>query len=261
MLARPPWVMRRMSTCLAQRDRKPLLDIIIYSVSFAVVSFLCFAACMYFDKRLTLAAGVMFAVYIGLDDLATSLPRLSPIFDPIGGRWNWAGKLYSIALAAAVILGFRFKARDIGLTLRQRNVRTSLLAVLVLSVLSCSLGFLFRPDAPGMETLAFQLLMPGIAEELAYRGIAPAILLGLFRGKKAPGTTPWVVVLVTALAFGAWHGLNYSGGSYSFDLLSASFPFIGGLAYGWLRFHSGSLLLPIAAHGIGNTVFYLAAVL
>ncbi len=237
------------------------MDPVISSVAFAAISFAIFLACRFFDARLTLGAGLLFAVYLGLDDLATSLPSIWPALRLFDGDWNWSGKIYSILLSILVLLALGIGPREAGLTLAQKNVKSSLLAVFILTLLSCALGLLFKPSIPTAETIAFQALMPGLAEELAYRGIAPALLLGLFHGRAAPDKTPWMVVLVTALAFGVWHGLGYSNASFSFDALSASFPFIGGLAYGWLRFHSGSLLLPILAHGLGNNAFYLASLL
>ena len=137
-----------------------------------------------------------------------------------------------------------------------------LYAALFLFILwGLSLGLVFKPSVPSVETLAFQALMPGLAEELAYRGIAPALLLGLICGKEPSQGIPWTVVFTTALAFGIWHGLGYSASGFSFDLMSALFPFIGSIAGGWLRFSSGSLLFPILAHSFANVAFHLTALL
>jgi membrane protease YdiL (CAAX protease family) len=100
--------------------------------------------------------------------------------------------------------------------------------------------------------------MPGIAEELVYRGICPAILLGLiYRRAPRPGT-PWSVILATAVVFGIWHGLRYSGGNVSFDPMSALIPLAGSIPGGWLRFKTGSLLVPVLGHGIANVAFHVA---
>jgi membrane protease YdiL (CAAX protease family) len=99
--------------------------------------------------------------------------------------------------------------------------------------------------------------MPGLGEELAFRGIAPALLLGLVRGKSAPAQVPWVVVLIAAVPFGAVHGLGYAEGAFSLDLGSALWTFSGGIIYGWLRFSTGSLLFPLLAHGLTNVAFHL----
>lgn len=58
------------------------MDLIILSgiiSAFALVAFLPMAR---FNSRLTLGAGLLFEAYLGLDDLATILPRLSPLWTP-----------------------------------------------------------------------------------------------------------------------------------------------------------------------------------
>lgn len=62
----------------------------------------------------------------------------------------------------------------------------------------------------------------------------------------------------TAVAFGIWHGLRYSGGSFSFDPMSALIPLAGSIPGGWLRFKTGSLLVPVLGHGIANVAFHVA---
>lgn len=227
---------------------------------FTVACFLVFLGLKWFDRRLVLGTGLLFAAYIGLDDLMTVLPRLVPALQ-LPGDWNWAGKLLSLAFALLVIAVLRIDRRAVGLTFELKHMRSSLLALLVLTSLSFSLGFVFDPGVPDAETVAFQLLMPGLAEEIAYRGIAPALLLGLIHRKPPVDGVPWAVVLITGIAFGLWHGIGYSDGALSFDVMPAVFPLVGGIAYGWLRFHSGSVLLPILAHGLGNTVFLLPGVM
>lgn len=242
------------------------MDLIIFSASFAALSFLAFTFFRFMSPRLALGAGVLFAIYLGLDDLATVIPRLFPALDFVSAsQWNWSGKLWSIALALVAMLAFGLSRRDVGLV-APKNVKLAVIVTAALITFSFSLGFVFDPDIPNAETVAFQLLMPGFSEELAYRGLAPAILLGLYRpGSKLPDPgshrIPWNVILITAIMFGAWHGLGYADGAYSFSLLPALFPFIGAVAYGWLRFYSGSLLFPVLAHGLGNAAFMIPSIL
>lgn len=235
------------------------MDALIFSVSFAAIAFLIFLAFKYFDRRLTIAFGLLFAAYLGLDDLVTGLPSGSDAFSIVGGEWNWSGKIYSLLLAIVVVLALKMNPKAVGLTLSQRNLKVSLIALFLFVVWGLSLGLLFKPSIPSAETLAFQALMPGLSEELVYRGIAPALLLGLIRGKEPSQGIPWTVVFITALIFGIWHALGYSDSEFSFDLMSGLFPFIGSIAGGWLRFSSGSLLFPILAHGFANVAFHLTA--
>jgi membrane protease YdiL (CAAX protease family) len=237
------------------------MEAVIFSLCFAAIAFLLFLLFKHADKRLTLATGLLFAAYLGVDDLVTGLPSGSAAFDIVGGEWNWSGKIYSLLLSILVVLGLAISPKAVGLTLSQRNLRTSLIALLLFILWGLSLGLLFKPSPQSFETLAFQALMPGLAEELAYRGIAPALLLGLIRGKEPSHGIPWTVVFITAIAFGIWHGLSYSTAGFAFDPMSALFPFIGSIAGGWLRFNSGSLLFPMLAHGFANTAFHFAALL
>jgi membrane protease YdiL (CAAX protease family) len=237
------------------------MEAIIFALSFAAIAFLIVLAFKHFDKRLTLSFGLLFAAYLGLDDLVTGLPSGSSAFSFIGGEWNWSGKIYSLLLSVVVVLGLRIKPEALGLTLSQRNLRASLVALFLFILWGLSLGLLFKPSVPSAETFAFQASMPGIVEELVYRGIAPALLLGLIRGKEPSQGIPWAVVFITAVAFGIWHGLSYSDAAFSFDPMSAFFPFIGSIAGGWLRFNSGSLLFPILAHSFANVAFHLTAMI
>lgn len=242
------------------------MDLVVFSACFAALSFLVFLPLRFLAPRLALSAGALFAIYLGLDDLATVIPQLWPALDIVdASRWNWSGKFWSIALALIAMFALRLGRVEVGL-IAPKNVKVSLIVTALLITLSFSLGLVFDPDVPNAETVAFQLLMPGLAEEFVYRGIAPAILLGLYRPdsslqSQGASRIPWNVILITSIMFAAWHGLSYGDGAFSFDLLSASFPFIGAIAYCWLRFYSGSLLFPIVAHALGNTVFMLPSIL
>ena len=235
------------------------MDVLVYSACFAAAALAVFLLVRPFGAGIGLAAGVAFALYVGFDDLATSLPALLP-FRLIEGSWNWDGKVYSIGLSLLVILLWRMKFESVGLTLKQRNVWSSVFVLGLMLVWGFSLGAVFDPEAATAETLAYQALMPGLAEELAYRGVAPALLLGLIHGRAPDQPMPWAVIVLTAVVFGLWHGFGYSNGEFSFNALSALFPLIGSVVGGWLRFHSGSLVFPILAHGGANVAYHLAPV-
>lgn len=204
-------------------------------------------------------AGLLFAGYLALDDLATALTQWLPAANLLPGGWNWEGKIASLGLALLVIAAFDLDRNAIGWQGVQRNTRSTWVAVVLLVGLSTSLGFVFQPGAPDAETVAFQLLMPCLVEELVYRGIAPALLLGAVLKRGVAQGIPWRAVVVTGLLFGLWHGLSVKGGLPSFDWMPAVLPLVGGFAYGWLRFHSGSLLPVVIAHAGGNLAFHLHA--
>lgn len=213
------------------------------------------------DRRIALPGLLAFAIYLGADDLATVMARLLPGTDLIVSPWNWEGKIASALLALCVAQGAGLRRSDIGLVVPNANLGAGLVATTLLLALSTALGFVFQPGWPDVETLAFQMAMPGLVEEVVYRGIAPALLLGTALRALRPGEVPWGVVLATGLMFGLWHGFGVRDGVPTFDLLPAVMPTVGGLAYAWLRFRTGSLLLPMVAHAGGNALFFAHALL
>ena len=238
-------------------------QILVFSCAFAAIALALSLLATRFDSRIAPGACLAFALYLGLDDLFTALGS-QPGFDLFGGGWNWSGKVYSLAFALFVLLALRPAPEAIGLQWPRHRVGAACVLTLCLLAASVGLAFGFQPEPPSAETLAFQASMPALAEELAYRGIAPALLLGLVhdRGLAATGgDMPWAVIAATGLMFGCWHGLGYGGEGWSFDWVPALYTCIGGVAYGWMRFATGSLLFPVLAHALGNTVFQLVPLL
>ena len=102
--------------------------------------------------------------------------------------------------------------------------------------------------------------MPGLAEEIAYRGVFPALLhRALTAGSNSPHN--WWPAMITTLAFVLVHPFDLNGWSISFNFANLTLPLIGGAASVWLREHTGSLVFPVLAHNISNTSFYLMGVI
>jgi membrane protease YdiL (CAAX protease family) len=234
------------------------VNALIFSLAFVacgVAAGLVAKAC---DRRIAVAGALLFAAYLALDDLATGLPHLMPGFDFLPGEWNWSGKVLSLVFSAVVIVALRLSPDAVGLRLRQAHPRIGWIAVGLFVAWGACLGLLFEPGAPDAETLAFQATMPGLAEEIAYRGIAPALLLSLWPRKPHVDGIPWAVIVATSVLFGLWHALSYADGRFGFDLMSGLFPFLGSLPGGWLRFRTKSLVVPIAGHALANVAFHVA---
>jgi membrane protease YdiL (CAAX protease family) len=234
------------------------MDALISSLALTCAIGLVFLAASAADRRVAAAFAVLAAVYLGLDDLVTGLPNVLHLPKLPGARWNWSGKILSLLLSAVVIAALRLSPAAVGLK-RPQHLRTLGAAALAVALVwGACLGLLFKPGQASPETLAFQATMPGLAEELVYRGIAPAILLGLMRRREPGAGVPWSVVIATSFAFGLWHGLGYSRGSLSFEPMSAVVPFVGSFPIGWLRFRTDSLVLPVLVHGVANVAFHVA---
>jgi membrane protease YdiL (CAAX protease family) len=234
------------------------MDLVIFSVSFAVAAAVVFLLARLFDHRILTVFALSCAIYLGVDDFVTGVPSMIKDLDILGGHWNWTGKLLSLILSALIITALRLSSATVGLTFTQRHTRIGVIALVLFIVWGTCLGLLFKPGAPDAETLAFQAFMPGLSEELVYRGIVPALLLGLVRRTGPVEGMPWAVILVSSAVFGIWHGLNYSDAKFGFDVMSGLFPFIGSIPGGWLRFKTGGLFFPVLAHGLANLAFHIA---
>jgi uncharacterized protein len=204
-----------------------------------------------------IAPAAAFILLLVLDGWLTALGADMHL-NPSGLRWNWVGKLLSIALSLAVIAFGPMTRSTVGLTWRQRNSGRAAVVTLGLIVLSALL--LAESTPPNAETLFYQATMPGFAEELAYRGV----LLWLIERALGVAEHGWSAGalsagLVTAIAFGFWHGLGFQAGHVTFDGMAFFFPMLGGLGFWWLRRVTGSLVFPVLAHNGANVATYLAA--
>jgi membrane protease YdiL (CAAX protease family) len=215
----------------------------------AVVALL--SAPAWFDRARRGHAGALLAGMVLFLVLPT-VPLLLGGERVIGARWNWSGQLLALAgmlWLAALLAGRRLIAwRDMGFTLAQRPgtwraVLGVAAPVLMLNAVLASFG---RPPPVEVtaETWLYQATLPGLAEEVAFRGVLLALADRAFAARRLVGGAPlgWGGVIVTA-AFVAAHPVGPS-------LFASVLP--AAALYLWLRARSGSLLLPIVAHNVWN---------
>lgn len=180
-----------------------------------------------------------------------------------GLKWNWIGKIVTTAavlIAIAVIPSVT--AEDVGLRLRPRpgSVGPALIGLALVCALSWCMEIRANDGRDlSAERLAFQTLMPGLDEELFFRGLFLALLTQAFRERwslfgAALGPTAAVVTFI----FAAGHGLGVADGAIQFD--AEAFALTGALGFGllWIRQRTGSVLPAIAAHNlinVGNSFF------
>lgn len=190
------------------------------------------------------------------DALLTRVYRVVP--DWIGGDWNWQGKLAALAatlaLAALPVLGWRAS----GLTLRQAHLKGPLVVAALYGLLFVGLALAFPNEPADAETLAFQLTMPGLEEEAFYRGLLLLALDRAFTGRvRFLGVDwSWGAALSCAL-FGLAHAFGVSKGEISFEPLVFALTAGPSLIAVWLRLRTGSLLLPVLMHNLGNAASLL----
>jgi membrane protease YdiL (CAAX protease family) len=211
-----------------------------------------------FGDRLRRAYAIAFvaalALYFGLSALPASLPgdRL------IGNRWNWAGGLLAaagmLALAAALVRRAGFAWQEFGFTLSQRpgSLRAAALValpVLALNYAAMTLSHFRLPSVP-LETWLYQATLPGLVEEIAFRGVLLALADRAFAARRTIGGAPlgFGGAIVTA-GFCAAHGISFGT---ALGVLPAA------LLYLWLRARTGSLVLPVVVHNAWNLSVYAA---
>lgn len=104
-----------------------------------------------------------------------------------------------------------------------------------------------RPDPDVVGWGYFLLaLVPGIWEELAFRGWIQSSLLKKYR--------PWISVLLSSVFFSLFHFSNLVNQDPTQVVLGAVMAFFFGLGWGWLVFRSGSVVPAIISHYLVDSV-------
>lgn len=192
------------------------------------------------------------------DALLLRLYGLLPNFFP-DSSWNWTGKLLALLGILGIAALPSFGWRESGITFPQ--TKNSGVAWIVFGIFATAVfaaAIYFGDGRDDWDTVLFQWSMPGIQEELFYRGVLLLALNEAFtaRVRAAGAEIGWGGILAT-VAFGLIHSLFYGDGGVSFDALA--FAITGGpaLLVLWLREKTGSVLLPILAHNVANGAFVI----
>jgi len=123
------------------------------------------------------------------------------------GNWNWSGKLFAVLGSIIFLLVYRkFDLKDYYLTFKQdkKILKKGMIIVSVILLIQSILNWIYNsPKEWNLETILFQLTMPGFDEEIAFRGI----MLGLLTKILKPNSIIHPAILITALLFGMTHGL------------------------------------------------------
>lgn len=213
------------------------------------------------------------ALLFGLVGLLLSLPFWYPPLK-LGLHYNWTGKLLSIVVFLVLIYGFRVVSpAEAGLRRpAPGSLRWVLPVVLGLAALGFTAGFLERHSqagaSPGWEDNLYQLTMPGLEEELFFRGVWLGLLARVFpRTLPLPGTrTSWGGVVGLVL-FVLVHVLSFDQGPRQW-LPTVHFAWgnVAGVAllgtlFLWVRERTGSTLAAAATHNLMNVAQTLALTL
>jgi uncharacterized protein len=187
--------------------------------------------------------------------LQANLYRFAP--DLLGGTYNWQGKLLASAgtLAIASLAAFGWRRCYITLTQQSGSLRVVLPVMLVYCLYPIAIALVFPSDPPTVEDIGFQLTLPGIEEELFFRGVLLFALDQALRGRVRFLGVDWGWgAILSSLAFGLGHALDFGGGSFSFDPLTMALTTLPSFVGIWVVYKTRSLLLPVLLHNFGNSI-------
>ena len=198
-----------------------------------------------------------------IDNLFQIITIYNPSFQIIESKTivnqylNWSGKLYSIVFAFVISLVLKdtLSLSEIGLTLKQNknSIRFSLISSLLFLIIS-GLALFSKKLEFNLEVLLFLALMPGLNEELIYRGLLLSLLNKIFKRKfKVFNTSFGWGAILTSIAFGLLHGFQLSENFHiDFNLTTTVLTGIYGFIFALIKERSGSLLFPILAHSTAD---------
>lgn len=246
---------------------KPILVTLIFD---ALIIFLLLVLIL--RKQILVRTGYLvlfFGVYF-MDNLAITLTNHYPALQIIPNRiwegfllYGWSGKLYSVVLAIGLFFLVQpwLTKDDLGIRLKQNqgSLLPAALVVLALAAWSLRVGLNSPKGEFDVGLLIFMAIMPGINEELIYRGYLLGILNRLMPLKINLLGAPvgWGFIL-TSVLFGLLHGVWFDNSlTLQLDGIALANATFSGCVFAWLRERTGSLLFPIAAHGIEDVLFFL----
>lgn len=188
-----------------------------------------------------------------LEILCVYLPALS---GATGMTWAWLGK--GVELFVFGTMAWLVLRRDSGISLPHGWIW---LPVSVLVGIGVSIPVLLTgtgaPSAvPTWDRLLYQATMPGLAEELVYRGVMLAVLDQRLGRPLQYAKVRWGLgALLTTVIFYLGHAISFEPGwQLSLDTSPAFDFLLFGVAMCWMRYRFDSVWPCILAHNFHNCV-------
>lgn len=200
----------------------------------------------------------LFLIYFALYTSLLALPGLFPATKIIhSDQWNWSGKIF--AITGSILFYARFKALFTNLnfiTFKQKYNLFYIVALVYFLVVGLAILSAHHSNDRAVYFL-FQLTMPGIDEELAFRGIILGLLSNSLTSKIGIGSFKPInpALLITSILFGLGHAFQIdSHWIFHYNYFEFVNSFTIGLLLGWMTLKSGSVFMPVLAHGLINTL-------
>jgi len=241
-----------------------MIDVALLQILFILVPMLCIA----YWKKSYYSLQTIFIFFAAL--ISTQLTfALSSYLDLF--YWNWEGKILETLWPLLVVYLLKWMSpEEVGYRLPQFNsgwlwggilgLFIAIIAFFIDIVIGSVNDQNLSLKKPIIETLAFQLTMPGLAEESVYRGIFLAIFNRYYiRSWKIFNVQIGWGLILTTLLFTSTHVVSYSLEKNAIigDFSLALPVFIFGFIFGWLREKTGSLWPCVLCHNFANTLYQI----
>lgn len=208
-----------------------------------------------------------FILYFLFDCYLQQLSMKYVSLEFLGLRFTWIGKILSFVTSLVIIYAVSKSDRqEIGFTTNtnsKKSIKSGLLFFFGFLLFDFVFKMILFPKGGSfnLETFAFQATMPGLTEELAFRGISLWLLDKVFLPKWTFKGIKfgWGFIIVTLL-FGIVHGVFLTAHHvFKFDIITIVYlALISSLSVGLLRKFSGNLIYPILGH---NTINLMNAII
>ena len=232
-----------------------LLNCIVYTALVAVMSFWALK-----NEKNRKTIGILLLTVFGYQ-LLTYFPFFFPD-NPFYKGYNWTGKSLATLFCIFLILIYK-KDFYFGFTLKQGSgsLKPVIIVTSIVLIIEAIVLWLYStPSKASLETYLFQLTIPGISEEIAFRGLFLGLLNAIFLKRKLilKAQMGWGAVVVSVL-FIAVHILGFNKDltlyfHFNFwtvlSLLPTTFLFV------WQRERTNSMLIPIVYHNLSNTLMF-----
>ena len=202
------------------------------------------------------------ASLVVLDIALIDIPRIDG-FQHL--HWSWQECILSAAwpfMLVALVAGISLNSIGVTSGFRPGWLKPSIVAGLLAIAVPAIFFILGSREKLGAEGWAFLLIMPGLAEELVFRGVYQSLLNRIF-GK------PWRLanaefgwgLIITAILFAGSNGLVAVDDQLHAGIVlhAAIAPFLMSLVSGWIRERTDSVWPCVFGHNLSNIVIPVAS--
>jgi hypothetical protein len=218
-------------------------------------------------KKVDLKFLLFFMLYFLADCYLQHFSQKYFSLETFGLKFTWIGKFLSLILGLVIVFSVNKQSREeIGFTNKSNSGRNLKFGVLIffgflLFDLVFKMALFPKGGTFDLETFAFQATMPGLTEEILFRGIGLWLLDKAFLPKwDFKGIKfGWGFIIVTVL-FGVAHGAVLTADhQFKFDIIVIVYlTLISSLSLGILRKFSGNIIYPMLGH---NTINIMNAII